>query len=324
MIYNIHEILSQTMKVSFITTVYNEENTIRPFLNSLSNQTEKPDEVIIVDASSKDKTKEIIKSWMKDQLFPVILRVKKGNRSVGRNFAIKLAAGEVIAASDAGCVLDRKWLMKISAPFKKKGIDVVAGFYKPVTNSEFEKSLSVYTCVMDDKVNDDFLPSSRSIAFWKSAWDKVGGYPQDLDTCEDLVFAKRLKEARLKFFVEKAAFVYWPQRKNLLEAFRQFYSYAKGDGRARYHRKSTPLLYARAFMFALLAILFVVIKSQILMMALLTLIALYFVWAIMKNFKYIKSAQALVFLPLLQLVSDIAVFLGMTFGLISSHEYKED
>jgi len=43
-------------KASFITTVLNEENTIESLLGSLINQTKKPDEIIIVDGGSSDKT----------------------------------------------------------------------------------------------------------------------------------------------------------------------------------------------------------------------------------------------------------------------------
>ena len=39
-----------------------------------------------------------------------------------------------------------------------------------------------------------FLPSSRSVAFCKTAWEAVGGYPEWLDYSEDLVFDMALKE----------------------------------------------------------------------------------------------------------------------------------
>ena len=53
-------------KVSFITTVYNEEKDIRLFLDSLINQTYLPEEVIIVDGGSTDGTLKIIRDFFEN------------------------------------------------------------------------------------------------------------------------------------------------------------------------------------------------------------------------------------------------------------------
>lgn len=304
------------MKKAFITTVFNEEKTIFSLLESLRDQTVRPYEIIIVDAFSRDKTVGIIKDFQKR--FPKLnIKVykKKGNRSVGRNFGISNAKSEIIAISDAGCTLKKDWFYEITKPFEKKNIDVVAGFYKPVTNSIFEKCLATYTCVMEDKVTPNFLPSSRSVAFKKNIWEKEKGYPEELDTCEDLVFAKKLKSRGYKFFVRKKAIVYWPQRKNLLLAFMQFFSYAKGDGEALYIRRQTPLLYGRYFVGAVLLIATLQTKSFLLCIIFVLLIFFYFLWSIFKNYKYVRKIPALLLLPLLQITSDVAVLLGTTIGI---------
>ena len=50
-------------------------------------------------------------------------------------------------------------------------------------------------CPTRDEVDPaTFLPSSRSVAFRKAAWAAVGGYPEWLDYCEDLVFDLSLRE----------------------------------------------------------------------------------------------------------------------------------
>ena len=51
---------------SFITTVYNEEDSIVEFLESLKGQTRLPSEIIIVDGGSKDRTFEMIEEFFKD------------------------------------------------------------------------------------------------------------------------------------------------------------------------------------------------------------------------------------------------------------------
>lgn len=169
---------------------------------------------------------------------------------------------------------------------------------------------------MHDQITDDFLPSSRSVAFKKGFWQKVDEYPENLDTCEDLVFARKLKRKGAKFKVIRSAIVFWPQRRNLIEAFWQFYSYAKGDGQARYVRFSTPFLYGRYLVVAGLILYFLRNKKPIILLILVTVFCLYIIWSIVKNYKYINNVKAILYLPLLQLTSDIAVLTGMTVGLM--------
>ena len=47
---------------------------------------------------------------------------------------------------------------------------------------------------VDEIRPESFLPSSRSVAFTKAAWQAAGGYPEWLDYCEDLIFDFRLRE----------------------------------------------------------------------------------------------------------------------------------
>jgi len=318
------------MKTSFIATVLNEEKTIASFLESLKNQTVKPDEIIIVDGGSSDSTVANIKYQMSN--FPTSPRlrgvskypikskliIKKGNRSVGRNEAIKNAKGEIILCSDAGCILDKNWIKNISKSFDKE-TDVVSGYYYPIAKNVFEKCMASYTCVMEDKIDEEnFLPSSRSIAFRKEVWRKIGGYPENLNTCEDLVFAKRLKNRGCKFKFTKDAFVLWPQKRNLKEAFSQFFNYALGDGAAHYIRPQTPFLFGRYFLALLLFSYVLISGSFFLALIFAFLVFIYLLWSVKKNYKYVNNLRAFYILPTLQLVSDFAVIVGTSVGLVKS------
>lgn len=308
---------NSTVKASLVTTVFNEADSIENFVDSIKTQSVKPSEVIIVDAGSKDRTQAVLKEFAKkNKNLKIKIFVKKGNRSVGRNEAIKKAKNKVIAVTDAGCILHRDWLREITRPFHDLKIDVVAGFYKPVTKTIMQKCFSVYTCVMEDNLDKNFLPSSRSVAFAKKTWESIGGYPENLNTCEDLVFAKRLKKKGFKFFVAKKAIVFWPQRKNLQETFLQFFMYALGDGKAHYFRKGTPFLFLRIVLFVVLVILSLAHSEIVYFLA--VLIFSYLMWSIAKNYKYVKNKLAFIYLPILQISSDIAVFLGTSIGLIIS------
>ncbi len=305
--------------ISFVATVLNEEKTIKNFLKSISLQTNLPDEVIIVDGGSTDNTKKAITKFISKSKLNIKFLKKRGNIAKGRNEGISAAKGGIIVVSDSGCILDKNFVKEIVKPLKSKKISVSSGFYYPKTTNIFEKCLSTYTSTMKDKLDEDnFLPSSRSIAFRKNAWKKVSGYPENLDTCEDLVFARKLKSEGLNFKFTKKAFVYWPQRKNFLQAFKQFFNYAVGDGQAHYFRKQTPFLFIRYFIGLILLLNFIIWNSFLSLIILILLLFSYILWSILKNYKYVKKKQALYLLPLLQLLSDIAVIFGMTYGYLKS------
>jgi glycosyltransferase involved in cell wall biosynthesis len=311
----------QDIRASFISTALNEEESIEKFLSSIISNSVLPSEVVLVDAYSTDKTFSLMEKFKKRYRNKMKIKIlqRGGNRSIGRNEAIKNTDGSIIVSSDVGCVLHRNFFRNILNPFKDKSVDVVSGYYKPVAKSVFQKCLAAYTSVMPDKIDpENFLPSARSMAFKKKLWEKVRGYPENLDTCEDLDLDKKLKKIGAKFIFNKDALVFWPQRKNIGEAVIQFFNYAFGDGMAHFFRKQTPFLFLRYLAGIILFLLGFVIKSQTLINLIISLVILYFAWSVLKNYKYVQKPEALVVLPLLQLVSDVAVLTGTSLGYIKS------
>lgn len=220
------------MKVSLISTLKNEESSIKDFLNGLINQSHKPDEIIIVDGGSADKTVEIITDYIKNG-HPIKLFIEKGaNISRGRNLAIKQANNEIIASTDAGCKLDRDWLKNLLSKFDDD-TDVVGGMTVPESKTEFERcAAEITTTKIEDIDENTYLPSSRSIAFKKSAWEKAGKYPEWLYTAEDTVFDLNLKKVGCKFIIARGAIVYWKMRTTWSGLFKQYYLYGKGNKEA--------------------------------------------------------------------------------------------
>jgi len=213
--------------------VKNEEKNILEWLSSVEKQHRWLDEIIIVDGGSTDKTVELIKEFQKNTKLNIKLIVKPGiNIAQGRNIAIREATHPIIVSTDAGCKLDPSWVENIIEPFKKDlTIDVVSGVYLPWYETEFEEIASYLIFPDIEKLDPDkFLPSGRSVAFRKKAWEKVGGYPEWLDTAEDTLFDLNLKKAGVRFFLARNAIVYWKVRENVKKIFKQYYNYAKGDG----------------------------------------------------------------------------------------------
>jgi len=217
--------LNNLKPVSVIITVKNEADQIKPLLDSLFSQTYKPYEIIIVDGGSSDGTAEIVRKYV-DQGAQIRLIISPGsNIAQGRNIGISNSLTDYIACTDAGVVPDRNWLANLMRRFDGK-TDVVSGVYLPLCNSTFQECIAELLCPRIEDLNDSFLPSSRSIAFKKSAWVEVGGYPEDIKYAEDTLFDIKLKEKGYKFTLAKDAVVYWKLRTNLASLFLQYFWYA--------------------------------------------------------------------------------------------------
>ncbi len=305
------------MKVTFISTVFNEEKTIAMLLDSLLVQSRLPDEAIIVDAKSKDKTFQILKSYQakfKKKGIRYEVFSKEGNRSVGRNSAIRIAKGEIIACSDAGNVLDKNWLKEIISSFKIN-VDIVAGFYKGIPKTVFEKSVVPYALVMEAPQGKLFFPSTRSMAIRKEVWRKVGEFPEQFPYSEDLFFNKKLLKEGFKFAFNKNAIAYWMPRENLSQFFKMIYNFACWDIVAGIIRPKALFIILR-YLLGLSIIFLAIIKWSMPMLAIITtLFLVYLVWSVVKNYRYVNSYQAIFILPVLQISSDFAVIIGSTLGL---------
>lgn len=227
--------------------MYNEGAAIEDLVATIAAQTRPPDEVVIVDGGSHDDTVERLRRAAGRMGLPLRVLVCPGaNISTGRNVAVAAASGPIIAGTDAGVRLDPRWLEALVEPFAGADPpDVVSGFFVPDPRSTFEVALAATTLpALGDIRPEKFLPSSRSIAYRKSAWQAVGGYPEWLDYCEDLIFDLRLRAMGFKFSFAPGAVAAFRPRASLQAFFRQYYRYARGDGKADLWRLRHAIRYA--------------------------------------------------------------------------------
>jgi glycosyltransferase involved in cell wall biosynthesis len=224
------------LKVTVIATVLNEESNVAGLIDSLAHQTRIPDEVIISDGGSQDDTVERIhQAAARCSLKVEVLQLAGSNISEGRNAAVGRATGNVIAVTDAGVRLKPTWLEQLTAPFEMRPgrVDVVSGFFEPDPTSTFEVAMGATALPTREEINPAlFLPSSRSVAFTREAWRRAGGYPEWLDYCEDVVFDLALRRNGCVFAWAPEAVALFRPRSGLLAYWKQYYRYARGDGKA--------------------------------------------------------------------------------------------
>ncbi len=312
-----------TERVAIIATVLNESKSAQAWLDSIANQTRLPDEVVIVDGGSRDKTLEILQAYQ-DRLPLRVVALPGANISQGRNRAIAESTCEIIASTDAGVRLEPDWLAHLIAPFEQDPTtQAVAGFFHgdPNPTSPFEVAMSATVLPMVEDINPaTFLPSSRSVAFRKTLWANTGGYPEWLDYCEDLIFDFRVKAQIGSFTWQPAAIAHFRPRTTLKSYYRQYFLYARGDGKADLWRKRhatryitygvlTPLILALATLIhPLLLILFVIGGAVYLKQPFQRLPR---IWT---KLDVIGKLQSLVWIVIIRVVGDVAKMIGYPVG----------
>ncbi|MCP4541011.1 MAG: glycosyltransferase [Chloroflexi bacterium] len=310
------------MRVSIVATVLNEADSLARLLDGLAAQTLPPDEVVICDGGSTDATLSLLQA--ESRLTLHIVQRPGANISKGRNAAIEVAIGEVIAVIDAGVRLSPQWLEKIVAPFKDAETETVAGFFVPDPQTTFETAMGATVLPELREINPTtFLPSSRSAAFQKSAWEAVGGYPEWLDYCEDLIFDMRLRDRYGPFAFAPEAVVYFRPRPNLRAFFVQYYRYARGDGKADLWRKRHAIRYLTYLLAApLVAAAGATVSPWWWMLYLISIPGMFWTgWRRLARMwdhaglSRVQKLQATLWVPVIRVTGDVAKMIGYPMGI---------
>lgn len=317
------------MKVSVIATILNEAETLERLLTSLEGQTRPPDEVVIADGGSTDGSLDVLDTWAAaGRLGLRVLRRPGANISAGRNAAIAAASGDVVAVTDAGVRLEPGWLAALVAPFEtqeagERFVAAVSGWFVADPRTLFETAMGAAVLPHVREIRPDtFLPSSRSVAFRKVAWEAAGGYPEWLDYCEDLIFDLRLRDLYGPFPFVPQARVHFRPRGSLRAFFKQYYQYARGDGKADLWGRRHLARYLTYFVAGPALLILALLHSPWWWLALAAGFAAYTatpyrrLWPMLAGHGPFEWLAAVLLVPVIRVVGDVAKMLGYPVGLV--------
>lgn len=184
----------------------------------------------------------------------------------------------------------------------------------------FETALGATTLpAVEDVRPDRFIPSSRSVAFRKCAWQAVGGYPEWLDYCEDVIFDLDLRARTPTFGWAPTAVAHFRPRSSLRAFARQYYLYARGDGKAGLWPRRHAIRYATYMVAAPLLLLLGLRRWAAWVALTLGLAAMLFtpykrLVRLTRGWPRAARLRAAAWTPLIRVTGDVAKMLGYPVG----------
>lgn len=316
--------MSMRLRVSVILTVLNEAGSLEALLEAMFAQSHVPDEVVVVDGGSRDGTMDVLQRVAARH--PTLRYASEPGVNIarGRNLAIALATGDVIAVTDGGCRPDSGWLEGLLAPMEQDpSIAATSGQILVETRGVFEDFVGLlYTLRREERVRAQGLFYGRSSAFRKELWERVGGYPEWLYTAEDSLFALRAKQLGFRIAFAPASRLFWRPRPSLRKVAKMFFLYGRGNGRINWGEARGSRYWLRYHLLWIGTLLGGLFYPPLLVVAVLTLAFLYhrIVLPVMREVRRsTNDRRAEWYIPLLVMTRHIATNLGFLYGQYEYH-----
>mgnify|MGYP000867035083 FL=1 len=226
------------MKYSVIVPVYNRPNECEELLESLTHQTQRDFEVIIVEDGSSVPCREVVERYA-DKL--AVHYYDKPNSGPGqtRNYGVERANGEYVIILDSDVVLPEGYFAAIDAELAANPCDAFGGPDRAHESfSTTQKAInyamtSFFTTggIRGGKAKlDKFYPRSFNMGVRREVYQALEGFSA-MRFGEDIDFSTRIFKSGYRCRLFPEAWVYHKRRTDLKKFFKQVHN----SGIARIH-----------------------------------------------------------------------------------------
>ena len=216
------------MKVSIIIPALNEEKMLPNLLDSIKQQDFAEYEVIVADAGSKDRTREIAAQYG--------CRVVDGGLpAVGRNAGAAAAQGDFLFFLDADVVIPHGFIRNVHDEMQDRYFDLATCEIRPLSEYRLDRVLHrMINLAVVLNLRIDPKAFGFCIFVTKRLFRRVGGFDETIYVAEDNDFVKRASAFRLLNYLSSAY---------IMVSIRRF----EKEGRFAYMNKGIKLNLYRTF-----------------------------------------------------------------------------
>lgn len=221
-------------RFSIIIPVFNRPDEVDELLASLTRQTDKGFEVLVIEDGSTIPCDEICRKYEEQLDLHYYFKPNSG-RSETRNFGMERASGDWFVIYDSDVIVPPHYIATVRAELKKNPVDCYGGpDAADASFSDIQKAINYsMTSFMTTggirgatKNKAKFSPRSFNMGISRKCFETVGGYKNMIG--EDIDLSIRIQQAGFKTTLIPEAYVYHKRRVDLRKFFRQVNTFGKG------------------------------------------------------------------------------------------------
>lgn len=230
------------MKYSIIVPVYNRPEEVDELLESLTRQTLKDFEVVVVEDGSQRDCRSVVERY--EQRLDVAYYAKSNSGpGQSRNYGAERARGEYLIVLDSDVVLPVGYLQAVDDELRREPADAFGGpdrSHPSFTDTQKAISYSMTSFFTTGGIRggkkklDKFYPRSFNMGIRRDVYLRLGGFSK-MRFGEDIDFSIRIFKAGCRCRLFPEAWVWHKRRTDLRKFFRQVYN--SGIARINLYKK---------------------------------------------------------------------------------------
>lgn len=221
-------------KYSLIVPVFNRPDEVRELLESLSLQTNKDFELVLVEDGSPVPSDKVAKEFEEKVDIRYFFKDNAGP-SYARNYGMEKARGAYFVFCDSDCILPSNYFESIERELSSQQTDAFGGPDKahPDFNNLQKATSYAMTSFLTTggirggkKKVDKFYPRSFNMGISREIFNKVGGFPKTkMHPGEDMVFTIDIMRNGFKTRLLEDAYVFHKRRTSLPKFKKQVFNF---------------------------------------------------------------------------------------------------
>lgn len=224
------------MFFSIIIPLYNRPQEIKELLETLTRQTYKDFEVLVIEDGSTDAAEDIVKSFIGDLDVKYFVKENSG-QGFTRNFGFTKAKGDYFIIFDSDCLIPENYLQIVNDSLAANWLDAYGGpdaahpSFTPTQKAISYSMTSPFTTggIRGNKKGiGQFHPRSFNMGISRQVWQKAGGFIITRSG-EDIEYSIRIHSLGFKIGLIPHAKVYHKRRTSFFKFYKQLHFF----GRAR-------------------------------------------------------------------------------------------
>lgn len=229
---------NEVLRFSFIVPVYNRPNELEELFDSLSKQSDKDFEIIVVEDGSTLKSDTVVEKY-RDQLNITYYFKENTGPGISRNYGCERANGNYFIFVDSDCIIPPQYMETVRRELTGNYVDTYGG--PDAASADFNNLQKAISYSMtsflttggirggSEKIGK-FNPRSFNMGFSKEVFEKTGGYPtvrfsEAKASGEDLDLSIQIKKLGYKSRLISKAYVYHKRRTSMKQFFKQVYNF---------------------------------------------------------------------------------------------------